>query len=122
MPGEFLSAEQEAAYGRFAADLTDADLARFFFLDEADRDLVSRRRTDVQRLGYGLQLGTVRALGRFLEDPLEVPWAAVEYVAAQLGIEDPSCVKRYTGREKTAYEHQWEIRQARGYRCSKTPR
>jgi hypothetical protein len=29
---------------------------------------------------------------------------------------DPSRVKRYTEREKTRFDHQWEIRRARGYR------
>jgi hypothetical protein len=64
-----------------------------------------------------LQVGTVRFLGHFLTgDPLEVPWSAVEYVASQLGIEDPSVVKRYTERQQTAYEHSWEICRAYGYR------
>jgi hypothetical protein len=36
-----------------------------------------------------LQIGTVRYVGHFLtEDPLEVPWAAVEYVACQVEITD----------------------------------
>jgi hypothetical protein len=52
----------------------------------------------------------------FLEDPLAVPWPVVEYVAEQLGVSDPSCVKRYTERPKTAYEHAWEIRAAYGFR------
>ncbi|MEU0156939.1 DUF4158 domain-containing protein, partial [Micromonospora fulviviridis] len=69
------------------------------------------------RLGAGLQVGTVRFLGHFLtEDPLAVPWSAVEYVASQLGIEDPSVVKRYTERQQTVYEHSWEIGRAYGYR------
>jgi hypothetical protein len=59
----------------------------------------------------------VRYLGHFLtEDPLEVPWSAVEYVAGQLDIADPSVIKRYTERRPTAYEHSWEIRAAYGYR------
>jgi len=29
----------------------------------------------------------------------------VEYLAGQLGIADASCVKRYTDRTMTAYEH-----------------
>lgn len=45
-----------------------------------------------------------------------MPWSAVEYVASQLGITDPSAVKRYTERQMTAYEHSWEIRRAYGYR------
>jgi hypothetical protein len=54
--------------------------------------------------------------GLFLTDPLAVPWSVVEYVAVQLDVPDPSVVKRYTEREKTAYEHAWEIRAGYGYR------
>ena len=36
--------------------------------------------------------------------------------AKQLGIDDPSCVKRYTERQMSAYEHAWEIWEAYGYR------
>ena len=53
---------------------------------------------------------------RALEDPVDVPWQVAEYLAGQLGIEDPSCAKRYTDRPKTAYEHAWEIRVAYGFR------
>lgn len=34
------------------------------------------------RLGFSLQLVAVRWLGTFLEDPLEVPGAVLEFVAA----------------------------------------
>ena len=37
-------------------------------------------------------------------------------MAGQLGVADPSGLKRYTEREKTQFDHQWEIRQERGYR------
>ena len=42
---------------------------------------MARRRSDHQRLGFAVQLGTVGAVGRFLEDPLDLPWAAVEFLA-----------------------------------------
>ncbi len=59
---------------------------------------------------------TVRYIGRFLpDDPLDVPWVVVEYLAEQLGIKDVSCVKQYTERKPTAYEHAWEIRDAYEY-------
>ncbi|SQD97364.1 hypothetical protein FMEAI12_4020093 [Parafrankia sp. Ea1.12] len=45
-----------------------------------------------------------------------MPWPVVEYLGQQLGIGDVSCVKRYTERSKTAYEHAWEIRDAYGFR------
>ncbi|USQ86035.1 DUF4158 domain-containing protein [Streptomyces phaeoluteigriseus] len=45
---------------------------------------------------------TVRYVGRVLgEDPLAVPWEAVEYLAGQLGIVDAPCVKRYAERRST---------------------
>jgi hypothetical protein len=51
------------------------------------------------RLGFALQMITVRHLGMFLVDPMDVPAEVVEYVAEQLGIADPVCVKIYADRE-----------------------
>ena len=59
---------------------------------------------------------TVRWLGTFLEDPLEVPGAVLDFVVAQLGLVDPSVVKRYAARVKTKSDHQQEIRRAYGLR------
>ncbi|WSQ82564.1 DUF4158 domain-containing protein (plasmid) [Streptomyces sp. NBC_01213] len=115
MPVEFLTDNQAEAYGKFAEEPTRPELERFFFLDDVDRDLIALRRTKYHQLGFALQMCTVRYVGLFLEDPLAVPWPVVEHLAAQLGVEDPSCVKRYTERLKTAYEHAWEIRDAYGY-------
>jgi Domain of unknown function (DUF4158) len=94
VPVEFLSDEQVAAYGRFAGEPSSVELERFLYLDDVDRDLIARRRSDHHRLGFAVQLGTVRALGRFLDDPLDVPWAAVELLAGQLEIGDASYVKK----------------------------
>src|SRR4051794_2458037 len=117
VPVEFLSDDQVAAYERFVGDLSRSELEGFFLLDATALDLIARKRGAHNRLGVGLQIGTVRYLGHFLtEDPFDVPWSAVEYVASQLDIADPSTVKRYTERQQTAYEHSWEIRTAYGYR------
>ncbi len=109
MPVEFLTDEQASGYGRFTGAPSQGELERFFFLDDADRLLVDRRRGDANRLGFGVQLGTVRFLGTFLGDPVDVPTEAVDYLAAQLQVADPSCLKAYAKREKTRLEHQWEI-------------
>ena len=60
---EFLSDEQVGAYGRFAGELSVAEVERFFYLDDADRDLIARRRSDHHRLGFAVQLGTVSWTG-----------------------------------------------------------
>jgi hypothetical protein len=50
----------------------------------------------------------------FLADPLDVPPELIDYLAEQLGIEDSSCMKQYTEREKTKLEHAWEIQREYG--------
>ena len=115
MPARFLTDEQLATYGRYAAGPPDQAVPeRFFFLDDADRDLVATRRGDHNRLGWALQLVTVRHVGAFLADPLGVPLVVLDYVAAQIGVADPSCVKRYTERDKTRLEHQRQIAEVDG--------
>jgi hypothetical protein len=113
---EFLSEGQAAAFGRFAGSPSREQLERYFFLDDADLGLVAKRRGDHNRLGFSLQLSTVRFLGTFLSDPLDVPWGVVEFLAAQLGIADPSCVKGYAARLPTQHEHAREINRVCGYR------
>jgi len=67
-----------------------------------------------------VQLVTVRMVGRFLPDPLEVPWEIVQRLAGQLEIADPSCVKQYAERLPTQHEHAREITEVYGYRKFET--
>ena len=101
MPVEFLTDDEAAAYGRYAGAPSRADLERVFFLDDDDRALIERHRGEHMKLGFVLQLVTVRWLGTFLEDPLDVPVVVLDFVAEQLEVADPSQVKRYTERAKT---------------------
>jgi len=116
MPVEFLTDDEAAAYGRYAGPPSQADLERVFFLDDEDLKLVEMRRGDHMKAGFALQLVTVRWLGTFLEDPLDVPGEVLDFVAGQLGIENPAVVKRYTERVKTKSDHQQEIRRKYGLR------
>lgn len=113
---DFLTDAQVSGYCRYQDVPLRSDLERFFFLDDVDRLSVDRRRGEHNRLGFALQLATVRYLGAFLEDPLDVPWAVVQYLADQIGVGDPSIIKNYMRRRTTRFEHAWEIQKAYGFR------
>ena len=76
MPTGFFTNEQSRRYGRFTGEPTPDQLARHFHLDDADRAFVAEHRGEHNRLGVAIQLGSVRLLGAFLDDPAEVPTSA----------------------------------------------
>ena len=116
MPVDFLSAGQLAAYGRYSEPPSVAQLERFFHFDDRDRTLIDRRRGDHNRLGFAVQLGTVRFLGTFLSQPAEVPEVVARRVAEELDIDQPGRLGDYAQREPTHREHAGEIQREYGYR------
>src|SRR5438067_7723202 len=121
MLAEFLTDAQEQAYGHFVGPRSNQQLSRYFHLDDADRELVNVRRGAHNKLGFALQLTTVRFLGTFVAEPTAVPSNVVAYVAAQLGIRDVACLADYAARPTTAWEHAAEIRHVYGYRDFSDP-
>ena len=121
MPVHFLSEAQRTAYGRYAGEPSVEQLARYFHLDAHDRSVFAKRRGDENRLGFAVQLGTVRFLGTFLPRPAEVPGVVVRYVASQLGIGDTEPLDRYAQRTQTQHDHSGEIQRRYGYRPANDP-
>ena len=115
MPVSFLSTPQRERYGRYPESLSADELARYFHLDDDDREWIATKRRDSHRLGYALQLTTVRFLGAFLEDPAAVPGAVLHTLSSQLGISDLNCVLAYRESEQR-WRHTTEIRAHYGYR------
>ena len=116
MPVDFLSDEQARRYGHFTETPTPEQLARYFYLDDSDRELIAPRRKDYNQLGFAVQLGTVRFLGTFLSDLTEVPREVVRYAATQLSIGDPGTFAAYLQRDTTRREHALEIQRHYGYK------
>ena len=111
----FLSDTHLERYGRYSGDPTVDQLTDAFRLDPAELTHISTLRHDHTRLGYAVQLCTLRHLGTFLNDPTAVPTVVVQTLCNQLGLRDPGVLGRYIERLSTPYEHQQHIRKALGY-------
>ncbi|MFT2111644.1 DUF4158 domain-containing protein [Marinomonas sp. 2405UD68-3] len=103
MAVDFLTVEQKSQYGQFSNDPNDIQLTRYFHLDEADMAIISNRRGNQNRLGFALQLTSVRFLGTFLTEISLAPINVQVFLARQLLITDLSVLTDYAQREPTKF-------------------
>lgn len=90
-------------------------MAQFFHLTDEDRALIEKRRGDQNRLGFALQLTTVRYLGTFLDDLANVPGNVLKALSRQLALPGRETLRDYRQSE-IRWDHAAEIRDYFGYR------
>ncbi|RUR14069.1 Tn3 family transposase [Legionella sp. km772] len=116
MPVDFLSPHQRENYGKYPHDLTPEFISNYFFLDDQDREWIKSKRGQFSRLGYALQLTTVRYIGTFYSDLTEIPHKIIERIAIQVNVDDiQNCLDRYQKSEQR-WRHTTEIRVRYGFK------
>ena len=80
-----LTEEQRERYGQFLTPPTTDQLARYFFLDAKDRELIRPLRGAHNQIGFAVLLGCARFLGTFPNRLDDVPDVVRHSLAKQLG-------------------------------------
>jgi TnpA family transposase len=116
MPVQFLTPEQIAQYSHYVGEPSSKQLAQYFHLDDADLAVIDTWREDHTRLGFAVQLSTVRFLGNFLSDWTETPPIVLAHLARQLHLDSTAGWQLHYIGSKTQKRHRQFIREQYGYK------
>ena len=86
-----------------------------FPFDDTHLALISQHRGDHNRLGFAVQLGTVRFLGSFLTIPVDMSQGVMAYVSQKLHIAKTGGLSLYMEPKQTYYAHSNEIQNVYNY-------
>lgn len=100
---------------RFPEEVITEDLIACFTLTTSDLERVRDHRGEANRLGFALQLGTMRYLGFVPDELWELPAAVVAFLAGQLGL-TPEVLADYGSRGQTRSGHFREALDHLGWR------
>jgi TnpA family transposase len=95
---------------RLPEDLDAESLRKYFTLTEADREQVESCRGAINKVGFAVQLCTLRWRGYFLANTRDLPKPVLDTICSQLGLL-PMGIDEYPQNEKTRFEHLERIRQ-----------
>ena len=109
VPIGFLSDAERERLDGFPAQIVPGDIETYFTLSRADRRQIPQTTSAANRLGFALQLGTLRFLGFCPDDLSTTPESVVSFVAKQVEVA-PSDLARYGRRGQTRTEHLRQIR------------
>ena len=101
MPTRLWGDAQRARYGCFPDVVDKDDITRCFHLDNHDQAIITELRGAHNRLGFAVQLGTVRFIGTFPVQTPAVPAVVLEAIARQLAETPAASLDEYwSGRQR----------------------
>ncbi len=114
MPRTFLSESQRQKLERFPESVIPEDIVAYFTLSESDLSQIPVHSSPLNRLGFVMQLCTLRMLG-FCPTELSPPQTVLAFVAGQLNVPSQS-LEVYGQREQTRTGHFQKILRHLGFR------
>ncbi|HAM49354.1 MAG TPA: hypothetical protein DCP92_01135, partial [Nitrospiraceae bacterium] len=121
MYGLFFTKQDRERLSNFPQDIPQEDVIAHFTLSRKDKRYLRKLRGDHNRLGFALQLCTLKYMGFCPDDIVSVPLSVAEYLAAQIKIRDfDSHLERYGQREQTRTAHLRLAQKRLGYKKPST--
>ena len=114
MPEHWLSEAEVVRLTGYPPGVPEVDVVTFFTLTESDYKLLAGLRGDDSRLGFALQLCTLRYLGFVPADLAQVPTPVITFLAWQLAVH-PDAIRSYGERSQTRTDHLQEIEHYLGF-------
>jgi hypothetical protein len=114
MPIQIFTEAERTRLDAFPEEITHDDLIAFFTLTKADQRQLPRSSAPHNRLGFALQLCTLRFMGFVPEELTRIPPAVVESVAKQSGV--VPLLVNYGVRTQTRTDHFNVVQHSLGYR------
>jgi Domain of unknown function (DUF4158) len=115
MPGQLFNDAERKRLGGYPSHVPQEDLVTFYTLTKADKAQVNWCTDDASRLGFALQLGTLRHLGFCPDDLASAPPEVVGFLADQLRV-DPQALSAYGQRAQTRTDHFLAVQAYLGFR------
>jgi hypothetical protein len=113
---KLLKPQQRELLSVIPEDLSEREIARYFTLSADDLVVIRQQHGHSNRLGFALQLCTLRFPGRPLHELPSIPLSMLAYVAEQVHV-PIEAFGTYAKRRNTTYDHLDKIRRLFGYRA-----
>jgi len=114
LPSALTIAERDLLQ-KFPGNVSRENLIRYFTLTKKDRKIIPARNTEYNRLGFAVQLCSLRFLGFFPQTNKEIPKNVLNFLADQLGLRFDN-LAHYGDIKTTRFSHQRAVIQYFGFK------
>lgn len=113
-PEILLTDDQRKELTQIPTTISDWEIAKYYTLSDADKEIINQRRRDYNKIGFAVQLCLLRYPGWSFTNIDQIPATILGYISMQIEV-NSEILNEYGKREMTKVNHLQEIRQIYGY-------